>query len=151
MSKQFSRILVPHDGSKYSQKALDMAIDIASAFDSSIYLVNVIEVSTVSPPGWSLSQDTRKTIEQIRNSVKSSAESQLQKIRKRYKDSGIIIKEFVLEGSVADKLLKFSYDKGIDLIGIGSRGLSGISKIMTLGSTSRKISELAKCPVIIVR
>jgi nucleotide-binding universal stress UspA family protein len=151
MNKQFSRILVPYDGSKYSQKALETAINIGKAFDSLIYLVNVIEISTVSPPGWNFSQGTRKSIDQIRNSIKTSTELQLHKIHKKYKDSGVTIKEFILEGNVVDKLLKFAHDKDVDLIIIGSKGISGISKIMTLGSTSRKISELAKCPVIMVR
>lgn len=149
MSKLYEKILVPYDGSKYSQKALEMAAKMADAFDSLIYLVNVVDVSTVSPPGWSLSQGTRRTIDQIKDSVKVSTESHLQKIQGKYKD--LVIKGFVLEGDPVSKMLKFIQEKDIDLVIIGSKGLSGISKIMTLGSISRKISELAKCPVTIVR
>ena len=150
MSKSYSNILVPYDSSKYSQKALKMAFDIASAFNSSLYLVNVLEVSSVSPPGKIRSKNT-KTLDQIKNAVKTSVESYLQKIQKDYGASGIIVKGFVLEGDVAGKLLKFIQDHNIDLVIIGSKGLSGVSKIMTLGRVSRKVSELAKCPVVIVR
>ena len=151
MSKSYSNILVPYDGSKYSQKALKMAFELASAFNASLNLVNVIDISSVSPPGKIRSKDTRKTLDQIKNSVKTSVESYLQKIQKDYGDSGVIVKGFVLEGDVTGKLLKFIQDHNIDLVIIGSKGLSGISKIMTLGSVSRKISERAKCPVVIVR
>lgn len=151
MSKSYSNILVPYDSSKYSQKALKMAFEMASAFNSSLYLVNVLDVSSVSPPGKIRSKNTQKTLDQIKNAVKTSVESYLQKIQKDYGDSGIIVKGFVLEGDVAGKLLKFIQDHNIDLVIIGSKGLSGVSKIMTLGSVSRKISELAKCPVVIVR
>ena len=151
MSKSYQNIMVPYDGSTYSQKALKMAIKMASAFDSSIYLVNVLDITTVSPPGGHIwSKDTRKTLDQIKNSIKTSTESYLKKMQKDYKDSGIMIKGFVLEGDVAGKLLKFIQDNDIELVIIGSRGLSGISKIMTLGSVSRKVSELAKCPVMII-
>lgn len=143
--------MVPYDGSTYSQKALKMSMEMARAFDSSIYLVNVIDITTVSPPGQIRSKETRKTLDQIKSSIKNSAESYLQKIQKDYKDSGVIIKGFVLEGDVAEKLLKFIQDNDIDLAVIGSKGLSGISKIKTLGSVSRKVSELAKCPIVIVR
>jgi len=151
MDKPYSNILVPYDGSTYSQKALKMAVEIARAFDSSLHLVNVIDVSAVSPPGQIRSKETRKTLDQIKNAVKTSVESYLQKIQKDYGDSGVIVKGFVLEGDTAGRLLKFIQDHNIDLVIIGSKGLSGVSKIMTLGSVSRKISELAKCPVVIVR
>jgi nucleotide-binding universal stress UspA family protein len=151
MGKSYSNILVPYDGSTYSQKALKMAFNMARAFDSAVHLVNVIDVSTVSPPGQIRSKDTRKTLDQIKSTVKTSVESYLQKIQKDYVDSGVIVKGFVLEGDITGKLLRFIEDYNIDLVIIGSRGLSGVSKIMTLGSVSRKVSELAKCPVVIVR
>ena len=151
MSKLYNNILVPYDGSVHSQKALKMAVDMASAFDSALYLVNIIDVSAVSPPGQIHSKNTRKTLDQIKSTVKTSIESYLQKIQKDYEDSGVIVKGFVLEGDITEKLLKFTQDHDIDLVIIGSKGLSGVSKIKTLGSVSRKISELAKCPVIIVR
>ncbi len=151
MNKSYSNILVPYDGSEYSQKALKISINMARAFGSSVYLVNVVDVTTVSPPGQIRSKETRKSLEQIKNSIKASAETHLQKIQKDYNNSGIIMKGLVLEGDVSSKLLKFIQDNNIDLVIIGSKGLSGISKIKTLGSVSRKVSELAKCPVMIIR
>ncbi|TRZ81013.1 MAG: universal stress protein [Nitrosopumilales archaeon] len=151
MGKLYNNILVPYDGSVHSQKALKMAVNMASAFDSALHLVNVIDVSAVSPPGQIHSKNTRKTLDQIKSTVKTSIESYLQKIQKDYVDSGVIVKGFVLEGDITGKLLKFTQDHDIDLVIIGSKGLSGVSKIKTLGSVSRKVSELAKCPVIIVR
>ena len=151
MSKPYGNILVPYDGSTYSQKALKMAVNMASEFNSTLYLVNVIDVSAVNPPGQIHSKNTRKTLDEIKTTVKNSVESYLQKIQKEYGDSGVIVKGFVLEGEVTGKLLKFIEDRDVDLVIIGSRGLSGVSKIKTLGSVSRKISELAKCPIVIVR
>jgi nucleotide-binding universal stress UspA family protein len=151
MSKLYRNILVPYDGSTYSQKALKMAFNMAKAFDSSLYLVNVINISEVSPPGQIRSKNTRKTLDQIKTTVKTSVESHLQKIQKDYENSKVIVKGYVLEGDITGKLLEFIQDHNIDVVIIGSKGLSGASKIMTLGSVSRKISELAKRPVVIVR
>jgi nucleotide-binding universal stress UspA family protein len=150
MSTLYENILVPYDGSKYSQKAIKMALEMAKAFDSSLHIVNVIDVSSVAPPGQIRSKETKKSLGEIKNTVKNSVESYLQKMQKEYGDTGVIVKGFVLEGDVTGKLLRFIDDKNINLVIIGSRGLSGISKIMSLGSVSRKISELAKCPVVIV-
>ncbi len=63
----------------------------------------------------------------------------------------ITTKGSVLEGSTANELLKSIKENRIDLVVIGSQGLSGLSRIKALGSVSRKISELADCPVMIVR
>ena len=52
---------------------------------------------------------------------------------------------------IVGKILDLANSKKITLIVIGSHGLQGISKLKTLGSVSRRISESAKCPVLIVR
>ena len=54
-------------------------------------------------------------------------------------------------GNIAEQILKFAKQKEISLIIIGSQGLHGFGKLKTLGSTSRKVSELANCPVLIIR
>jgi len=151
MGKPYRNILVPYDGSKYSQKALKCAVEIAKAFDSSVHLVNVIDVSAVSPPGKVFSKGTQKSLRQIKTSVKTSVELHLKEIQENYESSGITMKTSVLDGEITEILLKFIHDHNIDLVIIGSKGLSGLSKIVTLGSVSRKISELSNCPVVIVR
>jgi nucleotide-binding universal stress UspA family protein len=37
------------------------------------------------------------------------------------------------------------------LIIMGTIGLTGVSKIKALGSVARKVSEMAKCPIMLVR
>ena len=56
----------------------------------------------------------------------------------------------VIKGNVTESILQYSKAKEIDLIIIGSQGLKGIERVKALGSTSRKISELSKCPVMII-
>ncbi|WKT58655.1 universal stress protein [Candidatus Nitrosotenuis chungbukensis] len=59
--------------------------------------------------------------------------------------------KIIVNGNIAEEILKTAKQKLIDLIVIGSQGLHGISKIKTLGSVSRRVSELADCAVLIVR
>ncbi len=42
MAKKYSRILVPFDGSKYSQRALDEAIEISNNFSSELYIIMAV-------------------------------------------------------------------------------------------------------------
>ena len=56
----------------------------------------------------------------------------------------------VVIGSPSEKILEFANANQIDLIIMGSQRLETISKIKALGSVSRKVSEAADCPVLIV-
>jgi nucleotide-binding universal stress UspA family protein len=56
----------------------------------------------------------------------------------------------VLIGDPSNEILQFANDEKVDLIIIGTTGLSGIKKFV-FGSVARKVSEKAKCPVMLVR
>jgi len=44
----FSKILVATDGSQYSDKAVDVAIRLAKVFNSSLYIIHVVEEDKVA-------------------------------------------------------------------------------------------------------
>jgi len=52
--------------------------------------------------------------------------------------------------SVSDTIIKFANKEKANLIVVGNIGLSGISKLKTLGSVSRSIADKSSCPVLIV-
>ena len=56
----------------------------------------------------------------------------------------------VIIGEPADETIKFANNKRIDLIIMGTTGLSGIKKFV-FGSVARNVSEKANCPVMLVR
>jgi len=149
--KIYDKILIPYDGSKFSEKALETAKTLAKTSDAALYIVSILDVSYVSPPGLIRSKETRKSIDQVRNSIRRSVETALEQRERECKYVGIKASTQISEGSVSDELLKFITKNKIDLVVIGSQGLSGFSKLKALGSVSRKISELADCPVMIVR
>lgn len=146
----YNSILVPYDNSKFSQKALQTAIMLAEAYRSTLYLATVVDISNVMPPGLIRTEESKKTFSQIKTSIRHSAETILKQKEEECKDRGISTSTFITEGLVADELLKFSKRNNIDLVVIGSQGLSGFSRLKALGSVSRLIAESADCPVIIV-
>ncbi len=54
------------------------------------------------------------------------------------------------EGNVATEIIKFAKKERIDLIAIGSRGLSRLPRYV-LGSISNKIANYAPCQVLVVK
>jgi nucleotide-binding universal stress UspA family protein len=61
----------------------------------------------------------------------------------------IMIRTYVTYGYPSDKILEFSNKHQVNLIVIGSIGLTGFSRIKALSSVARSISERAKGPVMI--
>jgi nucleotide-binding universal stress UspA family protein len=153
-SKMLTKILVPYDGSSYSSKALTRSIELAHNLDSEIFLISVVNTGYISPPGLLgilKSKKEKEVIKKLSKKSKLNAEKMLENARKKCNSKGISASYKIEEGEVVDKILNFANSKKITLIVIGSHGLHGINKLKTLGSVSRRISESARCPVLIVR
>ena len=152
--KILERILVPYDGSSYSRQAVRKAIEISRKDQSEIYLFTVVNVDFIQPPGSLLgmvSPSSINAIKRLKNSAKKEATQMLVSQVSKCRSKGLKAVSKVVSGNIADEILKFAKQKKITLIVIGSQGLHGIKKLKILGSTSRKVSEFASCPVLIVR
>jgi len=148
----YKKIMVPFDGSKFSQKALEIAIEISKKFSASLYLITIIDISSVSPPGALLGSQKKmitKSLDIIKSAAKYEAEKILSEKASICKKNGADVHYEVLDGVPSDEILKLIKKWDVDLVVIGSQGLSGFSKIKALGSVSRRVSELASCPVLI--
>lgn len=149
-----TRILVPYDGSKNSEKSLSRAIELAHNLDSQVFLFSVINTDYISPPGMLGLIRTKSEKDIAKNwekKVKKDTEKMLDTAAKKCKEKGITVSYHMCKGNIANEILNFANKKKITLIVIGSQGLHGIDKFKTLGSVSRRISEHAKCPVLLIR
>lgn len=156
----FETILLPYDGSAMSDKALDKAVELAkSVKGSKIIIIHVIpEIPT---PIFSRVIRAPKTGEVITFSeymtslyqeMESRMREKLEDIKTKYNKYGLNIEIFIAVGNPTDKILEYTNDKKVELIVIGSTGVTGISKFFKgLGSVSRNVSEKVSCPVLIVR
>ncbi|HEU5172137.1 MAG TPA: universal stress protein [Nitrososphaeraceae archaeon] len=150
-----SKILLPHDGTEISDKALDKAKEFAKAFNAELYILHVIEHIPI-PPSLILGNDRQWIAESRRSIAKKLEEGWLkmakEKINPFLEKENIKFNTTVLtaEKPVSEQILKFATDKKVNLIIVGNQRLNKISKIKALGSVSRKISENADCPVMII-
>jgi len=150
----FKSILVPFDGSKYSRNALLQAIEISKNFGSKIYIVTAVDTSDF-PPGMLLALLKKdKRLEQSVSEFVTAAKSQIRRELLAEvavcKAKGADAYYDIIAGNPIDAILKFARGRKINLIVMGSQGLHGVRRLKALGSVSRKISELASCPVMIV-
>lgn len=152
----YHTILVPYDGSAFSNKALEHAIDIAKNSGGVIYLHTVVSSGAIMPPGSLLGLTRSTTKDRIRQrlikSLKEEIEKELSNKVELCGKRGVMAQYKISAGdNVSEEILKAAKKISADLIVIGSRGLYGLSKIKSLGSTSRKVAESSPCPVLIIR
>ena len=142
IKKKLSKILVPLDGSKNSQRGLEMAIRLArqcGATITGIYSINAQSNSEFRSVG-TVTDKLNKEIEKILNNAKVLAAQ-----------NGIVFKERKMRGDVGYNIVKLAQGKeGFDMIVIGSRGRSA-AKEMFFGSVSNYVIHAAKIPVVIVK
>ncbi|MEW6047912.1 MAG: universal stress protein, partial [Bacillota bacterium] len=68
----------------------------------------------------------------------------------RAEAKGVRLETRLEVGHPADRILAFAGQSGADLIVMGRRGLSGVSR-WVLGSVSDRVLQHAPCPVLVVR
>jgi len=134
-------ILAPLDGSKYSEKALLHACDMAKNYQSRLILLYVVEkVISVNP------LDRKAYLEMLRK-VGNNVLVKGKKISaKQGMDSKIVLKE----GNIANEIIKLAKKEQCNLIIVGNKGLGATVRFF-LGSISNKLANNSSCSVLIVK
>ena len=147
-------IIVTDDDTDVSDKALEIACEIAGPCGACITLLHVIE--HIEDPESMIFGNDKELIEKaklmnLRPSMENTWHKRAQEKIKLLREQNLQSDSKCLAGDIAEKILEYSHDKKVDMIVMGSSNrLKGISKIKALGSVTRKVSELADCPVLII-
>jgi nucleotide-binding universal stress UspA family protein len=142
------KILVPIDGSQFSDMAIDMAKEIAQGLNCRIVLLHMRECNSTSYTSnpHPLSPDL-VSIHEKECYAKSC--KILREGKAKLADFSGEVETKSIEGSVAEGIIKFAQDNDFDLIVMGSHGMSGIRAIV--GSVARKVVLTVKTPTLIVK
>lgn len=142
----FSKILVCVESSPCANKALIRACDLAKRSNSKLFLIYVVDNPTFGlGPGISLI-DRGEFVKMFRDHGNKVLKDAINISR----ENGVKAEPIMKEGNVAGEIIKFIKKERIDLVVIGSRGLSRLPRYI-LGSISNKIANYAPCQVLIVK
>lgn len=134
----FGRILLAVDESDNSAKAAELTGHLAPRFNSEVIVLHVYETLP-----------TRGGPVDLRVAETDVADTTATKL----KEQGVSARAEetrAYHGLVANRIVGTGTENGVDLIVMGSRGLSDIAG-MFLGSVAHKVLHLAECPVLIAR
>ena len=141
----FQRILVPIDGSQLSLKAAKQGIYIARKLESKVVFLYVIDVRMIET-----SSLTGTDTGILRTRLRNVAERYLNEAAKLAEEENIMFQNRIREGLPAEDILKEIEDEKIDLVIMGSKGMSGAHRVI-IGSTAEEIVRWSPCPVLIVK
>ncbi len=132
-------IMVPLDGSEYSEQVLPLVELLAKTYNARVTLVSVLRL------GRSLLA-LSSTHEKIQKG-REEKESYLQQVADRLRRKGITVDYKVGVGPAAETINSLAQELGVDLLVIRTHGRSGVSR-WVLGSIASKILQLSVKPVL---
>jgi nucleotide-binding universal stress UspA family protein len=136
----FNHIMVALDGSTYSHRTLPTAIELAKKFGSDIFVLHVSEHDRGRAAVYSLESPAEAT-RLVADAVEMA------------KVAGVKVAGEVRDAAAqhtAQAIVDTAKAKGIDLIVMGSRGLSDVQGFF-LGSVTHKVIQTAHIPVLVDR
>jgi nucleotide-binding universal stress UspA family protein len=144
------RILVAVDGSNPSFNASNFAIDLAKRFDAQLVVLHVIDPKyreleiAISPrPG---------RFKEFEKKVLKDAEKIVDTVRQKAVKMNVNVKSDAIHGftSIFKDVVDYAKVNGVDVIVIGSRGMTGFKKLL-VGSVASGVVTYSDCPVIVVK
>ncbi len=139
---KINRILVPVDGSEYSMKAAKYAIEFVKNFDCEVIVLHCHKAFPQYLGEPHFQNIVNRTIENATEMV--SIYDTL------FEESSINHKVLLLEEPAGKTIAETAVHENVDMIIMGSRGLSDLSGLI-LGSSAHKVLHMASCPVLIVK
>lgn len=152
------KILVCVDGSEHSQKALEMAAKIGVGCNTEEVLIiyvydsmSDIYLSFLGDEGGSVTEEQMENMRKAMEMAKKDKKKILSKASEFFKKKGIISRTIFKEGHPSHTIINVAHEEKVDMIVIGSRGLSGLKKVF-LGSVSNAVvQEVKDCSVLVVK
>lgn len=148
----YSKILLPTDGSKNSERAIAHALTIAEFEDAEIVVLNVVDsVYLTGLPEEDLITKSEMILEEESKKVTSRVEEIINKLEKEKgsESKEIKVTTKTIEGNAADVILKVSENEDIDLIVIASSGKHMLDRFL-LGSVTEKTVRHTKVPILVI-
>lgn len=121
----YERVLVGTDGSKTAAKAVDRAVEVAATTGATLTILSAGPATTCA------------------DIVAAEAA--------RHAGSGVAIDTQVMDGEPVAVLVEAARAGGFDLLVVGNKGMTGLSRFLRLGSVPSKVSHHLPCSLLVVK
>ena len=137
-------VLVGTDGSERAERAVNTAVDVAKGQGATLLIVAAFRDEDTH---WESIASSAKVGS---GNLREAAEQVLMRSARHAEERGVKADWEARGGHPADVLLDIAGSRGVDLIVVGNKGMSGARRYL-LGGVADKVSHHAPCSVMIVR
>ena len=154
INPQIKKILVPHDGSKMSDKALRYAIYLSKLTRADLLILNVMDQPNILIPASAIVfSSPGDKLDKIKNDLqrlsKEYSNQILEKAMELTKQEEVINTSYIVRsGKTVDEIVAVSEKRNIDLIVMASSRIA--STIRILGSTTKGVLNSIRKPVLVI-
>jgi nucleotide-binding universal stress UspA family protein len=134
------KILLPTDGSRYSQKAAARALEICAARGGELKVIAVLD----APPGF------LESAPQVAADLLAGLEKITAEVQGRAQELGLACQAEVLQGPAYQAITGEAGKWQAGLIVMGSHGRTGLKRLL-MGSVTERVIGFAPCPVLVVK
>jgi nucleotide-binding universal stress UspA family protein len=155
---EYNTILVPHDGSEMGDKALKHAIYLSKISGAEIVILHVVEhIDNVDSGGLlATSKEEGKDIDKSKKeyfeiTLEGEVKNKIEEKIRLCKEAGIKnqVSYKIQIGKLVDEIVRLSESTNVDLIVMAGNKTSLVRRL--LGSTTRKVIDSVKKPVLVIR
>ena len=142
------KILVAVDGSNPSFNAGAYAIDLAKKHDAELIVLYIVSLV----PSSQFEYANIGRMKEIETIEMEKAQQEVDKVKQKAIEKKVSVKTAVLikYTKVVKEIVEYAEQMKIDMIVIGSRGMTGFKKIL-LGSVASGVVTYSHCPVLVVK
>jgi nucleotide-binding universal stress UspA family protein len=144
----YTDILIPTDGSDNVEPAIQCGLDLARRYDATVHALHVVDSSPIERrlELTALEPD----LETLPDTWYDAGDAATQQIATRAAEHGIDAVTEVRRGIPEREIRSYITDTGIDLICMGTRGHTGLDRVL-LGSVTTRIVRTVDIPVLSVK
>jgi nucleotide-binding universal stress UspA family protein len=130
------------DGSRAAERALAVARSIAQTYNAKLVVTHVSAVFLGGPP------ITVNSAQETADAIKANLQRKVEELKREGVTVEFALPELTTHG-VAPVIAGFAREAGADVIVVGTSGTSRLVRVL-VGSVTRRLLELAPCPVLAV-
>jgi nucleotide-binding universal stress UspA family protein len=137
-------IVVPVDGSEYSARALDLAIDLARPLDAELVILHVVDLARVAMMSGGAAELIPGCLQELQAEGRRVVGEALARA-----GPGARVSSRIVDGSPVEQIERIASELMPSFIVIGTHGRSGFNRAV-MGSVAEGVARGAPVPVIVV-
>lgn len=138
----FDKILLPTDGSEFSEFEVERAVKALSDNGEIIILSVAVKLEPTTP------FQSKKSVDNLNKGFLKEAHENVDRMASRF-DDRVNVKKMVVTGIPSDMIVEVAEDEDVDLIIISSSGKSGLHRFF-IGSVAEKVLRNSEKDVLLV-